>query len=112
MGSVAEDTRIGFGNELDLTMDMDAWRGSRPPFRVRDGDPFHLWATDNLPDWMAPYCDASGRFELKLFIQELLTEIEAAVEKIFESGRNPVRLRRVTTNAEYGSPDWKCLECR
>ena len=43
VGSVAEGTRIGLGNELDLTLTFAAWKGDAIPFAVRDDDAFHLY---------------------------------------------------------------------
>ena len=43
VGSVAEGTRIGLGNELDLTLTFRSWRGEAIPFAVRDDDAFHLY---------------------------------------------------------------------
>ena len=43
VGSVAEGTRIGLGNELDLTLTFAAWTEDAIPFAVRDDDAFHLY---------------------------------------------------------------------
>ena len=40
---MAEGTRIGLGNELDLTLNFAAWEGDTVPFVVRDDDAFHLY---------------------------------------------------------------------
>ena len=80
VGSVAEGTRIGLGNELDLTVTFDGWDGDRPPFKVDPGDPFHLRATESPPDWMGPFFDADGRFHFNKFLAEFLGALQGYIQ--------------------------------
>ena len=49
---MAEGTRIGLGNELDLTLTFAAWDGDAVPFVVRDDDAFHLYKVSrNFAHW-------------------------------------------------------------
>ena len=43
VGSAAEGTRIGLGNEVDLTLTFAKWKTGAAPFAVRDDDAFHLY---------------------------------------------------------------------
>jgi hypothetical protein len=47
IGSIAEDTRIVLANELDITVEFEGFEEA--PFRVVEGDPFHLTVTENAP---------------------------------------------------------------
>ena len=76
VGSVAEGTRIGLGNELDLTVTFDGWDDDQPPFKVDPGDPFHLKATDFIPEWMGPFFDAEGRFHFNKFLAEFFGALQ------------------------------------
>ena len=111
VGSVAEGTRIGLGNELDLTVTFDGWDDDRPPFKVDPGDPFHLKATECAPDWMRPFfdSDSEGRFNLNKFLADFLGGLESSVAAVFDSGNHPERLRRVTRNEELLSNS--CSDC-
>ena len=106
VGSVAEGTRIGLGNELDLTVTFDGWDDERPPFKVDPKDPFHLKAADHTPDWMWPFFDSEGRFHLNKFLADFLGAIDSSVAVIFDSKRCP--LRRVTRNEELPN---SCSDC-
>ena len=84
VGSVAEGTRIGLGNELDLTLTFQAWRGEAIPFAVRDDDAFHLYKhSADTQQTMSEYFDESGRFLLLKFKLQLLAAVEGAVEELF-----------------------------
>ena len=48
VGSVAEGTRIGLGNEVDLTLTFAKWKTGAAPFAVHDDDAFHLY---KVGDW-------------------------------------------------------------
>ncbi len=41
-GSIREKTRILLANELDISLEFAGWRNKKPPFVVKDEDPFHL----------------------------------------------------------------------
>ena len=110
VGSVAEGTRIGLGNELDLTVTFDGWDDDRPPFKVDPKDPFHLKATDHTPDWMWPlFFDSEGRFQLNKFSAQFLRAIESSVAAVYDSKCCPKRLRRVTRNEDIPN---SCSECK
>jgi hypothetical protein len=110
IGSVAEGTRIGIANELDLTVEFEGFE--KPPFQVLDGDPFHLTATGNVPEWMNKYFDKSCKFMYHQFMLDFLDAVHACIEKIFKIGKNPINLKRGTTNLEYVSDELRCQKCR
>ena len=81
---MAEGTRIGLGNELDLTLTFAAWKGEAIPFAVRDDDAFHLYRhSANAQQTVSEYFDESGRFLLLKFKLQLLAAVERAVEELF-----------------------------
>ena len=47
VGSIPEGTRIGIGNELDITIDFDGWKDN-PPL-VAGIDPVHLCREEANP---------------------------------------------------------------
>ena len=54
VGSVAEGTRIGLGNELDITMKFLAWE--KCPFMKVGDSAFHLLCSrDKAPEWLLRY---------------------------------------------------------
>ena len=108
VGSVAEGTRIGLGNELDLTVTFDGWDDDRPPFKVDPKDPFHLRATDYTPDWMWSFFDSEGRFHFNKFLAGFLGAIDSSIAAIFDSKRCPKMLRRVTRNEDLPN---SCSDC-
>ncbi len=61
VGSVVEGTRVLIANELDVNLIFKAWK-DRPPFEVRQEDPFHLYETQSCPSWMKEYYDENGAF--------------------------------------------------
>jgi hypothetical protein len=63
MGSVPEGTRIG--NEVDLMLEFKGFKKS--PFKVKGGHPFHLIASDCIPECMKQYLKAEiGLFFISL----------------------------------------------
>ena len=50
VGSTQEGSRLGIGNEIDLTMHFKGWK---KPFKIKD-DAFHLRKADKCPMWMYP----------------------------------------------------------
>ena len=72
VGSMAEGTRVGLANELDISLSFDAWEENRPnnvPFRVKQNDPFSLQRTAGAPSYMAGFFGTSGDFKFHKFKQ-------------------------------------------
>jgi hypothetical protein len=110
MGSVPEGTRIGIGNEMDIMMEFGGF--DAPPFKVKEGDPFHLYATDHIPEWMKRFLDQQGRFIFHLFMRALLDAVSLGIDKIFKQKRNPKRLIIKTTNEDFNSDRLDCNDCK
>jgi hypothetical protein len=111
IGSVAEATRVGIGNELDLTVEFKGFKQS-PPFQVVDGDHFHLTAvTENVPDWMRKYFDKSDKFIYILFMVDFLDAVSFCIDKMYREKKVPEKLLRGTTNKDFASDRHKCKEC-
>ena len=92
-GSVAEGTRIGLGNEIDITLRFEGWKtGSKAPFAFVGSEPFFLHRGQNVPKWLEWYF-IKGRFQLERFKQDLLDLVDSALGKLFQSGCNPPRLQ-------------------
>jgi hypothetical protein len=98
MGSVMEGTRIGIGNEADFMMTFLGFK--EPPFKVNENDPFHLIASDNVPDWMETYFDQDQQFILHKFMKDLLNAVSSCIDKIFQYELNPPSLFRKTSNEQ------------
>ena len=98
VGSMAEGTRIGLANELDLGLKFKSWL-SNVPFKV-EGDPFSLKKADNSPSFMDEFFEGD-QFQFHKFMGYLLNAIEKAVTEIFHMKLNPPRLRCVTTNQQW-----------
>ena len=105
VGSIIEGTRALIANELDVTI---TWQWPEM-FKVVD-DAFNLRrATRNVPEFMEGYFDDIGQFKYDKFFRDLLEATELSVNKVFEKGTNPARLRRVTTNETYQKGN--CADC-
>ncbi len=102
-GSVAEGTRIGLANELDIILEFDNWK---PLLVVSKKDPFQLYSTGDNSDSIKKYFDSAGRFSTNDFVHDLLELVCDKVDEIYEAGRNPPQLERVTRNSNR-----KCSEC-
>jgi hypothetical protein len=111
MGSVPEGTRIGLGNDTDIMMEFGGF-GKQPPFHVVEDDPFHLYATDDIPTWMEKYLDEKKIFLFYKFMRDLLDIVSACIEVIFKEKRNPENLLRKTTNSEFNGDLLKCEDCK
>ena len=98
VGSTQEGSRIGVGNEMDLSMHFIGWG---KPFKVCE-DAFHLHKSEECPDLMSKYFD-HGHFLFDLFMDTICRAIEEGLEAIFTSAQNPENLFRVLTNDEYFS---------
>ena len=103
VGSVAEGTRLGLANELDLTMSFEGWPDGT--FCVKD-DPYFLRKTELTPQWMVPYFDSSGCFLFNNFKYDLMNDIEKAAMKI----RLPANLKYVTSNTDFQMGLTKCKD--
>ena len=103
VGSIAEGTRLGLANELDLTMSFDGW--SEGTFCVQN-DPYFLRKTEETPCWMDTYFDSTGCFLFHLFKYDLLKDIEKAAMRI----KLPPHLRFVTTNKNFLKGLTKCKD--
>jgi hypothetical protein len=110
MGSVMEGTRIGIGNEADFMMTFLGFK--EPPFKVNENDPFHLIASDNVPDWMETYFDQDQQFILHKFMKDLLNAVSSCIDKIFQYELNPPSLFRKTSNDEFNNDQLKCTDCK
>ena len=103
VGSIAEGTRLGLANELDLTMSFEGWPDGT--FCVRD-NPYFLRKTEKTPQWMDPYFDSSGCFLFNNFKYDLLKAIEQASSKI----KLPPNLKVVTKNKDFQKGLTKCKD--
>ena len=99
VGSVAEGTKVGLGNELDIMVDFRGWSESDPLFTINPEDPFHLYASETCPAWMSPYFDGMGRFNQQKFKTHFIRAIDRAVRAIFRSGLNPPCLGECIPNS-------------
>ena len=107
VGSMAEGTRIGLANELDLGIKFKAWEMSDlAPFKAAR-DPFSLKKSANSFHWMDGYFNID-EFKFHEFMYELLTAVDLAIVNIFVESRNPPNLRRVTTNKDWTEGNTRC----
>ena len=105
MGSVAEGTRLNIANEMDICMEFEGLKSS--PFKVNQSDPYHVYKTENFPEWMQKYFNLNGCFILHKFKLELLEAVEYVAEQVLND--NPGNLQSFTLNTEY---EWKkCPKC-
>ena len=109
VGSIAEGTKIGICDELDLMIDFTGV--SKPPFEVNLSDPFHLYKNESTPWWLMKYFSHEGTFLFDSFMFDLLELVNMAIKRIFNEGRNPESLERITTNDEYAFKRFNCSEC-
>ena len=97
VGSTQEGSRIGIGNEIDLTVHFEGWE---KPFKI-SGDAFHLHKSESCPEWMNPYFDSDNQFLFDKFINDICQTIADSLDFIFAASLNPQRLTRVQTNEDY-----------
>ena len=110
VGSSQEGTRIGIGNEIDMTMHFTAWEAEDSlPFEIRD-DAFHLHKSQECPEWMVPYFDADCQFNLGKFSQDVCHAVDSSIDIIYKEDRNPARLVRAISNNEYSES--QCEQCK
>ncbi len=88
VGSVAEGTRVGLGNEIDLMIDFQGLEDSEDgaaPFEVHDDDPRHLFAIPGvLPSWMEEFIGEHEEFQLEKLNFQLLEGLDAAIQEIYK----------------------------
>lgn len=108
VGSTIEGSRIGIGNEVDLTMIFEAWE-KNPPFKI-SGDAFHLYKGDSCPKWMDIYFNEERQFLLEPFIHDLCKAIEESLDIIFTKQQQPQYLVRVKSNKDYERKP--CATCK
>ena len=85
VGSMAEGTRIGVANELDLGLSFQHLKHMDVPFKIEE-DPFSLKKTITAPAMMDKFFDGMS-FHFHKFTQYLLLNVEEAVSQIFEDNR-------------------------
>lgn len=98
VGSMAESTRVGIANELDLGMKFHVWR-EHTPFTIKE-DPFSLKRADTSPPIMDKFFDENV-FQFHKFMEFLLHAVEEAVDLIFREKKSPPNLKCVTTNKDW-----------
>ena len=110
VGSMAEQTRVGLANELDLGLKFKSWM-NQPLFKVEE-DPFTLKKAACVPSFMEQFF-VGNKFEYHKFMFFLLDAVDKALKDIFEVRRNPPNLKRVTTNKEWLDGKTPCKgECK
>ena len=111
VGSMAEGTRIGLANELDLVLKFRAFMG-QAPFKVDKEDPFSLKKAEPSFAMLDDFFKRK-EFLFHKFLHLILDAVEEALENIFQHDRNPPHLKRVTTNKEWRDGKTPCEgKCR
>jgi hypothetical protein len=110
IGSVAEGTRIGLGNELDLTVEFEGM--DEESFQIVESDPYHLTAAENVPAWMKKYVNDNEKFVHPAFMCDFLEAVDYCTNTIFLDLKNPLKLKRGTSNYAFNSQRSKCKECK
>ena len=105
VGSIAEKTRVGLANEIDVGLKFKSWM-NQALFKVEE-DPFTLKKAISLPLYMEQFFN-ENKFGYHKFMLFLLATVEKAVKEIFEEGRNPPNLKCVTTNKEWIDGNTPC----
>lgn len=121
IGSTMEGTRIGSGDEVDLTI---KFRGLYScPFTVSQDDPLHLRVVRSHPRCscfpsgcnhrphhiLEEYLDRDGVLEYPRFLRFLLESVSSTLATIEAQGKLPSRIRIKQHNNKY-SPCKMCLE--
>ena len=111
VGSMAEGTRIGLANELDLVLKCKAFM-DQVPFKVDKEDPFSLKKAEPSLSILEDFF--KGReFLFHKFMHFVLDGVEEALENIFQEGRNPSNLNCVTSNKDWREGRTPCEgECK
>ena len=105
MGSVPEGTRIGVANEMDVCIDFEGLADSM--FGVKLGDPYHLFLTESLPEWMAIYFDSNQTFMLAKFKLDLLQAVDLAVTEALQE----IETNLCTFKQNFNYKFQECDEC-
>ena len=110
VGSMAEQTRVGLANEIDIGLKFESWM-NQALFKVEE-DPFTLKKAGYVPPFMEQFF-AGNKFEYHKFMFFLLDAVDKAINDIFGGGRNPPNLKCVTTNKEWMEGRTPCKgECK
>ena len=109
VGSAQEGTRIGIGNEIDMTMQFTSWEDC-PPFEIALRDAFHLYKSQNCPKWMEIYFNRDGRFNLDKFTYDVCQSVDNCINIIFTEKQSPHRLKRVISNSAFANS--RCEQCK
>lgn len=120
-GSMAEGTRFGYANELDLGLKFEGLQKSMGSegdienniaFKVGK-DPFSLEKADTSPSFMDMFFNSEGKFLSHKFKCTLLYSTEKAVTDMFQKGENPPNIHCIVTNNEWQEGRTPCRgECR
>ena len=111
VGSMAEKTRVGLANELDIGLKFKSWM-NQAPFKVEE-DPFTLKKAVYVPSCMEQQFFNENQFDYHKFLLFLLAAVDKAVADIFGEERNPPNLKRVTTNKDWIDGNTPCKgECK
>ena len=108
VGSIAEGTRFGYANELDLGLRFEALTPTKGQgdsteniaFDVHS-DPFSLKRADTSQIKMERYFNSCGEFQSHKFKFCLLKAIDKAVTDMFDEGKNPKNLHCMITNKDW-----------
>ena len=104
VGSMAEGTRVGLANELDLALKFKSWM-DEVPFAV-SRDPFSLKKAETAPEFMNDFF-SGNLFQFHKFMHFLLKAIESAITLIYQRP-DPPKLKRVTTNEDWNKGRTPC----
>ena len=106
VGSMAEGTRIGLANELDLVLKFKAFMG-QAPFKVDKEDPFSLKKAVANSSLLESFFE--GRYFLyHKFMHFVSDAVENALENIFVKNTSLPSLKRVTPNKEWREGKTPC----
>ena len=108
VGSTKESSRIGVGNEIDVTMKFMAWEANSP-FQITN-DAFHLQKSDMCPKWMDNFFDNNGQFNMEAFILDVCEAVNNSLDSIFIQNKHPRNLSRWQDNRAYARSS--CDDCK
>ena len=106
VGSIIEGTRVGYANELDLTVTFEGLKYD--PFELGE-DAFTLKIfTESHP--LKKFCSESGTLDFSLFLRAVLEEIEFCVqneaEKISQETNNHLKIAQRSNDFSGLSPEY------
>ena len=105
VGSMAERTRIGLANEVDLGLHFKLWKDNIP-FKVED-DPFSLKKAETCPPSMHEFFEGNI-FQYHTFMRYLLDATDKTVRDVFDEGKNPPNFTQITSNQDWVHGDTPC----